>query len=258
MIATSTIEIRVTGNNGSEPLSPANYDIKDIVMLLQNVEDLLYPGKKSRPNVSYSIESGSVRNIFRTSRQAVVSFVAVLAMVRDNGNLDGLDLATAQAFERIQESSVKSSYSFEFSSSDCSSPILVINPDTNYFRSQLLWIDAEFYLYGQLTNAGGKDKSNIHLDTKEYGTLIISLDKEILRNAERNMLYREFGVRVQGNQNIETGEMDRSNLKLLELIDYSQRYEEAYLQGLIKKVGDKFDGLDVDEWISDIRGGYEA
>ncbi|MFO7789004.1 MAG: hypothetical protein R6V32_00390 [Bacteroidales bacterium] len=37
------IEIRVRGNKGNLKLSPDNYDVKEIIAMLQNVEDLLYP-----------------------------------------------------------------------------------------------------------------------------------------------------------------------------------------------------------------------
>ena len=64
-------------------------------------------------------------------------------------------------------------------------------------------------------------------------------------------------MRVLGKQNVETGEIDRSDLKLLDLIDYTHRFNEAYFNSLIAKVGSRFTGIDIDEWISKIRGGYE-
>lgn len=71
-----SIEIRVVGQKGANSLSPDNYDIRDIMSMLEGVEDLLYPNNKGiRPVISYSLESGSVRNIFKTSMQAVVSYL---------------------------------------------------------------------------------------------------------------------------------------------------------------------------------------
>lgn len=73
------IEIRVVGKSGNESLSPANYDIKHIAAILQNVEDLLYPtNKKDRPVISYDIQEGSVRHLFKTSIQTVIGFRALL------------------------------------------------------------------------------------------------------------------------------------------------------------------------------------
>lgn len=252
------IEIHIVGAKGNNQLSPDNFDIKEIKVLLESIEDLLYPNnKKDRPDITYSIETGSVRNIFKTSMQAVVAFSAVMTMVNQTGSIDGLELPTARAIEKIQDVARKTDYTFEFKTSNDVASVLTVSPDTNYHRTTDLWVDAEFYFYGTLTNAGGKDKSNIHLDTNEVGSIIIATDKDFLKKEEKNLLYREYGVRVLGKQNVETGEIDRSDLKLLDLIDYTPRFNEAYINSLIAKVGNRFNGIDIDEWISEIRGGYE-
>ncbi len=64
------IEIRVVGKSGNLELKPDNYDIRHIASILQNVEDLLFPnGKKDRPLITYDIQEGSVRHIFKTPIQ---------------------------------------------------------------------------------------------------------------------------------------------------------------------------------------------
>lgn len=253
-----TIEIHITGTKGNNPLSPDNYDIKEIKMLLDNIEDLLYPNnKKDRPDITYDLQPGSVRNVFRTSLQATAAFVTIIDIVNQSGSIDDLVLPTARAIENIQSVSKKTDYTFELKTSYAPEKILTVSPKTNYYITANHWIDAELYFYGILTNAGGKDKSNIHIDTTDSGTIIIATDKDILKKEEKNLLYREFGVRVLGKQNIETGEIDKTNLKLVELIDYNPSYNETYINSLIAKVGDRFKGIDVDNWISEIRGGYE-
>ncbi|MFA7626253.1 MAG: hypothetical protein WCZ17_04330, partial [Candidatus Kapaibacterium sp.] len=55
------IEIRITGNRGNLELHPDNYDIREVIAILNNVENLLYPSeKKERPIISYKLEEGSV------------------------------------------------------------------------------------------------------------------------------------------------------------------------------------------------------
>ena len=58
----------------------------------------------------------------------------------------------------------------------------------------------------------GKSKANIHLDTKDYGYLSIETGEEFLKAREENLLYKKFGVRASGKQNIETGEIDTKSL----------------------------------------------
>ena len=85
----------------------------------------------------------------------------------------------------------------------------------------------------------------------------IAADKEYLKQVEKNLLYKEYGVRARGKQNVESGEIDKSELHLIELIDYLPNFDESYLNGLIDKVGDKFARVDVDDMIAEIRGNYE-
>lgn len=251
------IEIHIVGLKGNNPLTPDNYDIKEIISLLSNIEPLLYPGMKgNRPDISYRIEPGSVRNIFTVTKQAETAFAAIASMVASTQSIDALELPSARAIEQIQTMAIKNYYDFEFKTPERDDSILSITPSTHFYRSEALWADAELYFYGTLVDAGGKDKSNIHLETKNFGTIVVSVEREILKNEERNLLYKDYGIQALGKQNIETGEIDRSSLKLLKIIDYEPSFNESYLDELINKVGDRFNGMDVDEYISKIRGTY--
>ncbi len=253
------IEIRVVGKSGNLELSPENYDIKQIASILQNVEDLLYPNnKKDRPIISYEIEKGSVRHIFKTSIQAVIGFSALLSQVQAQNNIDFLELKTARALEDIQIMSRQKNYEFQIKTSLEKDYELKINPNTKFFRTENIWSDAEFYFYGELKDAGGKSKANIHLDTKDYGYLSIETGEEFLKEREENLLYKKFGVRASGKQNIETGEIDTKSLKLLELIDYNPKFDNDYLKTLINKAKNNWKGINADDWLLNMRGGYEA
>jgi hypothetical protein len=251
-----TIEIRVSGSKGNLDLSPDHYDIREISQLFDAVESILFPvNKKQRPEISYSIESGSVRHTFKTSLQTIVATSAVLAMISKTGSIDQLDLPTARAIERIQSEAVSKNYNFTISTSEWPGGELKISPQTNYRRSEVIWVNAEVYLYGTLTDAGGKDKSNIHIDTKEYGLVTIDSDKEYLKSFKENLLYKEFGVRAKGKQSLATGEIDMSTLKLISLQGYRPVYDENYLNGLIAKATKSWAGIDVDAFLSNMREG---
>lgn len=252
-----TIEIRVSGSKGNLELSPERYDIKEIAQMFDAVESILFSGnKKQRPEITYSIESGSVRHIFKTSFQSIVAVSAILANVLETGSIDKLELPTARAIEKLQTDAISKNYEFTISTSEWRGGTLRITPQTRYRRSEEIWVDAEIYLYGTLTDAGGKDKSNIHLDTKEYGQVTIDADKEYLRNVEENLLYKEYGVRARGKQSLATGEIDLSSLKLISLQGYRPVYDEAYLDTLIAKASKSWAGVDVDDFLSELRG-YE-
>lgn len=253
------IEIRVVGKSGNLNLSPDNYDIKQIAYLLQNVEDLLYPThKKDRPIITYDIQEGSVRHIFKTSIQAVIGFSALLSQIQSQNNIDFLELRTARAIEEIQKISRQKNYEFQIKTSLEKDAELKINPSTKFFRTENTWVDAEFYFYGILKDAGGKSKANIHIDTSDYGYLSIETGEEFLKEREDNLLYKNYGVRATGKQNMDTGEVDTKSLKLVELIDYNPKFDNDYLKTLINKAKNNWKGIDADEWLLNLRGGYEA
>lgn len=253
------IEIRVLGKSGNLTLKPDNYDIRHIASILQNVEDFLFPNrKKDRPLITYDIQEGSVKHVFKTSMQYVIAFNAILSQIQASQSLDFLDLKTARAFESFQDLAVQKDYEFQLRTSVQEDVELSISPKTKFYRTENVWVDAEFYFFGMLTNAGGKNKANIHLDTEEYGLVTIDTGKDFLKGQEENLLYKELGVRAIGKQNLETAEIDTKSLKLLDLIDYHPRYDAEYLDALIAKATKSWEGIDPDDWLANLRGEYEG
>jgi hypothetical protein len=254
------IEIRISGSKGNLNLTPDNFDIREIRELLGDAENLLIPNeKKDRPVISYQIEGGSVRHIFKTSIQYIIGFNAIIGQINQNSSIDFLDSPTAKAFENFQEMAVKKNYGFEIKTSVEKTNKLTIDKTTRYYRAESIWADAEFYFYGKITSLGGKERSNVHISTDDLGIIIIQTNKNYLAKLENNILYKTFGVRAIGKQHLETGEIDRSSLKFIELIDYRPKYDETYLKQLRKKAQDNWlKNIDPDKWLKDLRGGYDA
>lgn len=256
---TGFIEIRVTGVKGNLELNPDNYDIREVIAMLEAAENLLYPGdKKERPTISYQMQQGSVRHIFKTTMQHIIGFNAVIGQVHASQSIDFLDFHTAKAFENLQEIATKRAYAFTISTSVADTNEVRIDKTTRYYRTEAIWADAEFYFYGKVTNAGGKDKANIHVYTEEMGTLRIQTPISFLEKYDDNLLYRTFGIRATGKQHTETGEIDTSTLRFVELIDYQPKYDENYLRSLREKAKKSWQGVDPDQWLKEIRGGYDA
>jgi hypothetical protein len=254
------IEMKIHGSKGNLELSPDNYDIREIINILENAENLLFPGdKKDRPVVSYKIEEGSVKHILKTSIQFIIGFNAVIGQVADINNIDFLDISTAKAFENIQDIALKKDYVFTIRTSIENSNEVKIDKTTRFYRTESIWADAEFYFYGKLTNAGGKDKANIHIFTEEFGTVRIQTPISFLEKYNENLLYKTFGIRAKGKQHSETGEIDSSTLQFVELIDYQPKYDEQYLTKLRQKAKKSWlSSINAENWLKEIRGGYDA
>lgn len=259
MEKTGFLEIKVKGKKGNLELSPSNYDIKDLMVVLGQAESLLFPNsKKERPTISYDIQEGSVKHVLTTALQVIIGFNAVLAEVQQsNYSIDFLESPTAKALIAFREIAQKQDVIFEISTSLENSSRIEVSKNTEFIRSEEIWVEAEFYFYGLIIDAGGKQEANIHLDTKEHGVLKIDTDKKLLESYESNPLYKRYGIRTKGKQNTATGEVDKASLKLIQIIDYSPAFKEDYLNSLISKAQKSWVGVtDADEWLSNLRGGY--
>lgn len=250
------IEITVVGHVGNEPLSPENFDIREIKSLFDVVETLLYPNSKlTRAPITYSLEKGSVRNIFKTTLQSAATFLATLNIVNQTGSLAGLELSTAKALQEVQKSAVKNDFRYEFGSPNKEIPSLIISRHTSYHINENLWANTDFYFYGTVINAGGKDRTNIHLQTKDYGLITISTPREVLADQKENILYKHFCIQAKGRQNISTREIDPTSFELIEMTPFDPHYNEQYLANLIKKASNRWKGIeDADKWLSKMRG----
>jgi hypothetical protein len=254
------IEIRITGSRGNLDLSPDNYDIREIISILENAEKLLYPGdKRDRPTISYKIEDGSVKHILKTSIQYIIGFNAIIGQVTQVQNIDFLDIGTAKAFENIQDIATKRNYAFSIKTSLDNTNEVKLDKTTHFYRTEAVWADAEFYFYGKVTNAGGKEKANVHIYTEELGTIRIQTPISFLEQYDENLLYKNFGIRATGKQHSETGEIDTSSLQFIELVDYQPKYDEHYLNSLRDRAKKSWLGtINPDKWLKEIRGGYDA
>lgn len=248
------IEIRISGKIGNDTLNPNNFDIREIISILENMDGLLFPTEKNRPIIAYEMREGSVRNLFKTTIHSIITFNATLGLISSTKSIDYLNAKTAKAIESFQEYVRKKDFSIEIKTSIENSNSILIDRHSHFFRTENIWTEAEFYFYGKITNAGGKDKANIHLLTSEYGTLKIKTPISFLESQEGNILYKTLGVRAKGKQNIQNGEIDTSELEILSFLDYSPTYDENYLKSLRNKAKESWAGIDKSQWLNEIRG----
>jgi hypothetical protein len=249
------IIIHLEGNYSGKSLTPDNYDITLMQNVLKYAISMLDLDKrKDGPITTLHLEEGSVKNIFTTSKQKVVEFASVISLILSSSSIDYLDAKTAVAFEEIQNFASQNNFNVNISSSESTKDIIKITPTSYFRRTENLWADAEVYYYGTIIDAGGKNKSNIHLDTSD-GLIKIDASKELLTNLESNPLYRKFGVRAMAKQNIITGSIDRSSLRLIEILDFEPKFDLSYLEKKMEASTPIWSGIDADEFLHEIREG---
>lgn len=254
MNQTGEFIIHIEGKYGNEKLSLSNYDISQLKELLGYVEDLVYSDKKKdRPIVTLEQRNGSVINVFKTTTQRAKEIAVVLSMLGTSYTLDALEPNTAKAFENIQHYAAKYDYSMNLSTSE-DHFTLNISKNTVFKKNDDLWVDAEVYYYGTLIDAGGKSKSNIHIDIGQgQKTLTIDSDKDYLTKMKENPLYKKYGVRAIAKQNVATGVIDASTLKLVELIGYDPVFDKEYIDSLIARSTPVWKGVDAENYVHSIR-----
>lgn len=248
MEALGHVEIHIQDYAHPGKLKPDTFDIAELRETLTCVEDMLFPDKKQeRPTITMQIKNGSVVERFTTCLPAVARFSGILALVINLQELRGLDKKTAESFMKLQAYSSKNGRSISLTTSEDKSE-LRITPETKYDHyDDVMWMDTEFFFYGEIVNAGGKNDPNIHLDVPGRGVLKISTDRKLLSGQKENLLYKTVGVHAKGQRNIANGEI--GSLSLIKFIDYTPTWDEDYINGLMEKGSKAWEGVDPDTWL---------
>jgi hypothetical protein len=256
MKQTSFINITLTGKTENGHLRPADIDIAETRELLSDAETLLFPTKSERderPKVSYSVQEGSVKNLFFVPAANVIMFSALMTEVGKQGTTELLQPKAIAVLDKWQKKAYNSGREYLISSSVNSEPFIHINKETKFIAPQTEWINTSLYLYGEIFEEGGLSSSNLHILTERYGRLTIDATKEQLTSGS-NKLYNVYGLWVKGKQNIESGFL--KDLLLIDFLTYNQNYDDVVLNQLIDKASASWANVkDKDSWLQDVRGG---
>jgi hypothetical protein len=259
METTGYIEIRISGQKGGQPLTPQNFDISEIQELIANFERIVFPGgKRQRPTVAYEQHEGSVKARFITKSQVILGFAALLAPIRQNPGLEILEIETAKGIEAFQYYAENRNYNVDISTSVSSTEVLSINRETNYHLASDALIDAEFFLYGEVSTVGGKKFPTVQIDTADYGILHLRTSREEIKQMD-NVVYSIIGVHAKGKQSVRDFEIDTRSLELVNFLEYAPKKDRAYLNTLIERASKAWEGIkDPDAWLREMRGGEVA
>ncbi len=224
-------------------ISIENYSIKELIEILQQVNKTL--GSLDKEHIiSYYPEKGSVNHIFLVSPYVSKIFSEQLSEIQKNNYEKAQDIMPLVEF--LQKQSYKQKYSYNLQAKTIS---LKIDQTTKYIRKDI-WVKTTLYIYGEIVQAGGKAKPNIHIDTEDYGIVIAEIDKNQLKN--KTLLYKTYGIKVECEQNLQNNEL--RNAKVLELIPYRQTENwQKYLSDKIALASENWKNVDKEEWLKTIR-----
>lgn len=253
--------ITIKGKVGEEPLSPRNYDVREVMETLQLGLDILFGGeKRGRPPVTYILEEGSVRHVFTTIAAVAAVANAQLQEAQDSGSLIGMEPVRAKAVLALQESARKHNRIYTLGASKESVALQLDKKTTFEAVVSRRWYETEFYFYGQIEDWGGSSKSNIHLLTLDRGKLTLTSTREYLSSIEQNMVYKSCSVRAIGLEDAVTGDIDYDSLRVIEIKPYNRsNYDRQYLDKLSERTTKNWLGSveNPEEWLHQLRGHVE-
>ncbi len=261
-MSNKTINIKIEGLREGKQLSPDLLDVDEVVSLLSYARDFLFPEKgKSRGRVSVALKEGSAIISLDVDSATAVQAHALLGQLNSDHDLGLLNSKQVEAIEGIQKFVSEGNFVLHFGMFDAIAPGLRLDRETEWSNPEDIWIDEELYVQGEIVDVGGKTKSNIHIDTEEFGTLTVAADKLTLSEDDKNRLYKRHQLRILIKRNLNTGEFKKGSAKLIEFIDFDDGQEETaeeYLDRLIAEAKPYMDKIeDPEKWLKNVRG-YEG
>lgn len=253
----TSIELKIQGLIGNVPVTIKNYDISDLIELLEDSETLIRkPLNKdcSKDNITVSYEEGSVKLVIFATVFAINSLFADLNEATVSKSLINVDRNRADIISKWQQK-VKANKDLTFTISDSVNVLKIkIDKDSDFILPSPQFVDVEIILYGEIFDMGGKDNPNIHIDT-ENGVLKASCKKNDIIAEHR--LYSTCGIRVKAKQDISTMEISKEGMQFIEFINYKGKLEGDNLLKFIKDGTEAWKDIDDSvKWQRKIRG-YE-
>lgn len=246
------IEIRV--ENIDKSLSPSDVDISELKDIISGIENFLHPTRKeksSRPPISYSVESGSVKHRFLTAVTSVILFNRLTSEITKQNSLSFLNYKQQEVIEKFQDKARQKGYTILFNNSLTNETTLRITPETNYHTVISDVYESEFYLYGEIFQEGGKEP-NLHIQTKEYGNLVVDATKEQIMEGDKKT-YKIYGIKVRGKKNYKDNTI--TDLTLISFIKYNPVFNKERFDEIKQKASVNLNKIkDTDEHVKLVKG----
>jgi len=256
MASKSSIEIKLTGKRGADVLRPETVGAGYLIEALSLARELLDPEKNEDPVITIHEGSLALRHDY------IPDNLSELAYVLERFNHDSLINAVPNKVRKALYGLRKlaARYGDSVIVSDQEKELLVITKDTEFIEDTNLWVDAEVYVRGTVTNAGGVSNPNLHIKTNDprFGTLLISATEAQLSEDDKNRLYKPVSLRISIKEHAKTGNFDLRTARLLDFIEtktVQANDVSSYVDELIDRAKNSWESItDKEAWLGEIRG----
>ncbi len=259
MSDSNQIAFSLSGKVRGEAITPSSISFARFNRFNQQVEAFVTGNSKELLNdeIKLKIEEGSYRILLWLPLTLLQSLnVDIDALTNDSG-LQSLDSRRAKILNEWQvEAETNPEMAISITPSWQSDPATIrIDKNSSYKNQQddTLWFETEKYIKGEILEAGGSTRTNLHLKVEEQSkALTVGASKESLKGQSLGTLYEEHIIRIKAEENYQTGAL--RNLEFIEFVDYQPEYDEDELHQLIQQASPKWSDIkDANAWLKQIR-----
>lgn len=249
------ITVALIDRSGGYEASPDRVRLSSLVDFAGDVAIFLRGDTKEvdPQGLDVAIRSGSLA--IETVPIAAPKLLKDLQHLAANELLDAVDAKRRSVFESWQKLVKKNAdLSFRISAPFLLRPI-VVSRETDFHADDAdQWVQVERYVRGEVQNLGGTAKPNAHVRLPDGSTLLVTAERDALRDDTSNRLYKIAMLRIRAEYNVLTREL--RNARLVEFVEYAPRVDEEELARLNRRGQDAWKDVgNATEWVDQIRGG---
>lgn len=248
----NTLKLAVNDKVDGVEVGPAHVPLSLLGDFQQDVADFLRGSTKDvDPNrVIVSIESGSLA-IVATGLLAASHLWHDVGSLENSESLALIDAKRARVLIKWQAAAKKNPDRKYRLLDDTGRTVVEVSYQTQFYSTDNVWVSAEKYLLGTVTDMGGNVKPNIHVKVNGQ-ILTVAATQDQLAESEKNRLYREELLHVSADENLVTGEL--RNMRLIAFQAYKPKFDEAEFDKMVERGTRVWSEVD-DNWLEIFRNG---
>jgi len=204
--------------------------------------------------IMVSVEDGSLKLRASAGLLVATTLWADLEHLKSPDSLSLIDAKRAAVVERWQANARQNPHRL-YSVADRDAQVgFSVNSASDYRRVEEAWVSVEKYVHGTILDMGGNTKPNVHLKLENGKTLIVESSQNLIKQEERNLVYRMALLHVTAEENLGTG--DLRNLRLLAFEHHHPAYDEDEFKRMVERGTQAWaDVQDSAAWVETLRGG---
>jgi hypothetical protein len=249
------ITFALDDRSGGYAASPQRVRLETLTRFTADVERLLKGSGRELDGsaLEVSVETGSL--VLRTAAFAAPpGLLHDLRLLAQGELLDALDVRRREVIERWQKLARQTpDLAYRISAPFLPRPV-VVDAGTDYRADDAdQWVQVERYLTGEIQEIGGAARANAHLRLANGSTLIVSADRDVLRDDQTNRLYKPATLRIRAQYNVVTQEL--RDARLVEFVPYAPRFDAAEIERLTRRGAQAWkDVPHATAWVQALRG----